>query len=223
VRFSIGFCLVLAFACLVASARAEPADRFLRIYAVEILKPPSQSRTGTGIYLGNGLVVTAAHVLGSAADSKLSVRFGRLEVATNIVKEGDFELEDLTLLSVDEQTLPANLRQLRVPLCQDSPQPDAPVVVAVPESTARSRIMSPELLPPAYRSRFSTVISDVATTGNSGSGVFDAKRKCLVGIMSRKIMVRSNPDDPHSKMRDLAKYFVPAWTIAEFIPAEYRF
>jgi hypothetical protein len=33
------------------------------------------------------------------------------------------------------------------------------------------------------------VIKDVATTGNSGSGVFDLGQKCLLGIMSRKISV----------------------------------
>jgi hypothetical protein len=65
------------------------------------------------------------------------------------------------------------------------------------------------------------VISDVATTGNSGSGVFDAGRKCLLGIMSRKIYVRS-PDNT-GEQKDIAKYFVPASTIAAFVPAEYRF
>jgi hypothetical protein len=67
------------------------------------------------------------------------------------------------------------------------------------------------------------VIKDVATTGNSGSGVFDLGRKCLLGIMSRKIQVRSSPFDPGSKLIDVAKYFVPAKTIGEFIPSEYRF
>jgi hypothetical protein len=93
----------------------------------------------------------------------------------------------------------------------------------VPEGTARSRIMSPRLLPFAYQARFSTVISDVATTGNSGSGVFDAGRKCLLGIMSVKIQIRTNNGDGGSQVRDIAKYFVPASTIAEFIPAEHRF
>jgi hypothetical protein len=64
------------------------------------------------------------------------------------------------------------------------------------------------------------VISDVATTGNSGSGVFDAGQKCLLGIMSRKIQTRAAAE---SEPKDIAKYFVPASTIAEFIPAEYRF
>jgi hypothetical protein len=51
------------------------------------------------------------------------------------------------------------------------------------------------------------VISDVATTGNSGSGVFDAGNKCLLGIMSRKIYVPANSADPESKEKDIAKYF----------------
>ena len=80
--------------------------------------------------------------------------------------------------------------------------------------------MSPRLLPPVYRTRFSTVISDVATTGNSGSGVFDAGQKCLLGIMSRKVVTRA---DAQSEPKDIAKYFVPASTIRAFIPTEYRF
>ena len=83
--------------------------------------------------------------------------------------------------------------------------------------------MSPALLPFNVRRRFSTVISDVATTGNSGSGVFDAGNKCLLGIMSRKISVRPNSADAESEEKDIAKYFVPASTIRAFIPTEYRF
>jgi hypothetical protein len=41
--------------------------------------------------------------------------------------------------------------------------------------------------------------------------VFDAGQKCLLGIMSRKIYVRSA--DAESDQKDIAKYFVPASTI----------
>jgi hypothetical protein len=98
------------------------------------------------------------------------------------------------------------------PLCEKPPWPGEPVIVAVPEGTARSHVMSPQLLPINAR-RFSTVISDVATTGNSGSGVFDAGNKCLLGIMSRKIFLRLNGVDGGSEQKDIAKYFVPASTI----------
>jgi hypothetical protein len=45
------------------------------------------------------------------------------------------------------------------------------------------------VLPAKFRQRFSTAIKDVAPTGNSGSGVFDANLKCLLGVMSRKFFV----------------------------------
>src|SRR5206468_2274113 len=86
----------------------------------------------------------------------------------------------------------------------------------------RSHVLSPKGLPAAVK-RFSSVIRDVATTGNSGSGVFDAQRKCLLGIMSRKIsQVRTQKDSGIKTTIDTAKYFVPALTIAEFMPAQLR-
>src|SRR5262249_13377509 len=128
-----------------------------------------------------------------------------------------------TLLSVDEQKLPVYLQMRRMPFCENRPWPGEPVIVAIPEGTARSHIMLPSLLPANVQKRFSTVISDVATTGNSGSGVFDAGQKCLLGIRSRKITVRPNTAAAESEQKDIAKYFVPASTIRAFIPTKYRF
>jgi hypothetical protein len=71
--------------------------------------------------------------------------------------------------------------------------------------------------------RFPTAISDVTPSLNSGSGVFDAGQKCLLGIISRKITVRLNSGAPESEQKDIAKYFVPASIIRAFIPPEYRF
>jgi S1-C subfamily serine protease len=166
--------------------------------------------------VGRGLVLTAAHVVGSAAQTKPSVRIAGLVLPATAVKEGAFGRIDLTLLKVDEQKLPVSLRLRRAPLCQSPRWGGQPVIVAIPEGTARSRIMSPQLLPTQYRARFSTFINDVndvATTGNSGSGVFDGANKCLLGIMSGKITVRT---DPKSEPKDLAKYFVPAETMSSY-------
>ena len=77
----------------------------------------------------------------------------------------------------------------------------------------RSHIVAPQILPFGFRTKFRTLIGDVASTGNSGSGVFDPNRKCLLGIMSRKFMVGG---------KYVAKYFVPASEIREFIPIERR-
>ena len=212
-------CLVVAASVLLGAAAPDPADDSLRIYAVYIIQDPPQFSFGYGIYLGKGLVITAAHVVGQVSDTKPSVRIAGMDLPASAIKEGSFEQVDLTLLSIDEQKLPVSLRMRRMPLCDIPPRAGEPVIVAVPEGTARSHIMSPQLLPPVYRMKFPTVISDVASTGNSGSGVFDAGRKCLLGIMSRKIQFRLNPE---GELKDLAKYFVPASTIQAFIPAQYR-
>jgi len=204
-------------------AEEEPTDDSLRIYAVNIIRDPPQEWTGYGIYLGRGLVLTAEHVVGSASRTRPSVRIAGVVLPATAIREGSLESVDLTLLEVDERQLPVSLQLRRMPVCQMQPWVGQPVIVAIPEGTARSHIMSPRLLPARYRVRFSTVISDVATTGNSGSGVFDAASKCLLGIMSRKFMVRANGANPESEFKDLAKYFVPAATITTFIPSRYHF
>jgi hypothetical protein len=65
------------------------------------------------------------------------VRIARMDLPANAIKEGNFERVDLTLLSFNEEKLPISLQMRRMP-----------VIVAVPEGTARSRIMSPQFLPP---------------------------------------------------------------------------
>ena len=105
-RFAISFCLAAASLLPLGFAHAEPADDSLRLYAVDIWQDPPQSwGPGRGVYLGNGLVITAQHVIGSAARTKPSVRIAGLDLPAHAIKEGYFELVDLTLLSIDEQKL----------------------------------------------------------------------------------------------------------------------
>jgi hypothetical protein len=218
VRRAIEFCLAVVALMLLGYEHAQSTDHpqstddSLRVYAVNI-------GTNYGIYLGKGLIITAAHVLGSESPPEHIVRIAGMDLRAKTIMQSPFELRDLALLSVDEQRLPIYLRMRRMPLCEKAPWVGEQVIVAIPEGTARSRIMSPSLLPPPYRTMFSTVISDVATTGNSGSGVFDAGQKCLLGIMSRKILARA---DAESEPKDIAKYFVPASTIRAFIQTHYR-
>jgi hypothetical protein len=217
-RSAIGLLLAATVVASLGFAHADSADDSLRIYAVDIWQDPPQSwGAGRGVYLGKGLVLTAQHVVGSVAGTKPSVRIAGKDLPAHAVKEGNFERVDLTLLSIDEQKLPIYLQMRRMPLCENRPWPGEPVIVAIPEGTARSHIMSPAMLPFNVRLRFSTVISDVASTGNSGSGVFDANNKCLLGIMSRKIFNKSDSGGE----QDIAKYFVPASVIRSFIPTEY--
>ena len=138
-----------------APAVAQSTDDSLRIYAVRV-------GGRYGVYLGNGLIITAAHVAGPR------VRIADLDLPAKIIKSSPFEELDLALLSVDAQNLPVSQRLRRMPLCQRTPVVGAAVIVAIPEGTARSQIMSPKWLPAHMRTKFPTLIRDVATTGDSG-------------------------------------------------------
>ena len=213
----------LVLAVLWQPACAQGADDTLLPYAVNIHQTPMQSwGPGSGIYLGKGMFITAAHVAGRSWLTRPKIAIAGSEYPTSVVKEGSFEGTDLTLLSVEEELLPARLRLRRNSICTEPPRPGQEVVTIVPGSAVRSHILAPDRLPPQTR-RFSTVIADVARTGNSGSGVFDVKRKCLLGIMSRKIsQSQTRADTGKSETRDIAKYFVPAAEIAAFLPADLR-
>ena len=194
------------------------------LYAVHVIAVPKENRIGQGVYLGNGLVLTAGHVAGAFWNT-VRVEIAGQELSTEVIKRGSLSDVDLALLSIDDTKLPVSLQLRRMPICKNPPWPGEPVIVAIPEGIARSHVISPALLPRDIAPRFRTAISDVATTGNSGSGVFDARMKCLLGIISAKIsesQVEHGKGPLLKKTHDIAKYFVPAPVIAQFIPPEYR-
>ncbi len=211
----------------VAQLVPEPAqsDDDLQVYAVHISRTPAQPWPGYGMYLGNGLVITAAHVPGNFADTKPRVIIVGQDRPADLVKQGSLDSVDLTLLSVDTSAIPVRMRMRRLPLCEDAPYAGESVVVVTPESATRSRVLPPSAVPRDLRARFGTVIGDVATTGNSGTGVLDARKTCLLGIISRKLTVQR----PGARLgapertRDIAKYFVPVKDIRSFIPAGVSF
>ncbi|SDJ64300.1 MULTISPECIES: serine protease [Bradyrhizobium] len=197
----------------------DNADDSLRAYAVNVHRTPLQPWPGYGIFLGKGMFITAAHVAGRAWMTRPKVVIAGQEYPTRVVKEGSFEGTDLTLLAIDEALLPMRLRLRRTTLCNVAPWPGEPIVTVIPEGAVRSYVIPPDRIPVGAR-RFSTAIADVARTGNSGSGVFDAQQRCLLGIMSRKISQSVNrPGTGKTETRDIAKYFVPAAEIAAFLPA----
>src|SRR5580692_8521726 len=214
--------LTVAFTSTIAQAQSAQSDQAaLSALAVHINRTPKQSWPGYGIYLGNGLILTAAHVAGDVAQTKPHVVIAGQDLPATLVKQGSLEGVDLTLLSIDGTKLPMSLQMRRTPLCEHPSFAGERVVVAIPEGTAPSKIVPRQMIPPNLRGRFDTAIADVATTGNSGSGVFDAAQLCLLGIMSRKISVTSPPliVGAPARTTDIAKYFVPAAQIKAFIPS----
>jgi hypothetical protein len=217
VSFTLALAALLGAAASSAANAQDHAD--LRAYAVHINQTPPQPWPGYGIYLGAGLIITAAHVPGNVAETKPHVIIGGNDLLAALVKQGNLDTVDLTLLSVDPAKLPIRMQMRRLPLCERPSYPGEAIITAIPEVVARSRVLPPAVVPRDLRARFSTVIGNVATTGNSGSGVFDAWSECLLGIVSRKISIgeRAGLGRPAHTV-DIAKYFIPASVIRAFIP-----
>ena len=143
-----------------AQARAATHDEELKLYAVNIFRTPPQPWPGYGIYLGNGLVITAAHVVGHAYLFNPKVLIAGQTLEAKVVKEGDFEKVDLTLLSIDARRLPARIGLRLMPLCDAPPSAGQSVVVATPEAVARSRVLSPH----TSRATFAIVLTRSSPT-----------------------------------------------------------
>jgi hypothetical protein len=225
------FLKVLCFGFIAVMALGSPArpqdaaDQSLILYAVHVVRVPKEPWTGTGVYLGKGLVLTAGHVAGAFWNT-VDVEIAGKMLPTKVLKRGRFSDVDLALLSIDDEQLPVSIRLRRMPICEQPPRTGEDVIVAIPEGIARSHVIAPARIPKDLDPKFRTAISDVATTGNSGSGVFDATQKCLLGIISAKIQsTETKLENGHAVkvMHDIAKYFVPAPMISQFIPANYRY
>lgn len=239
IQLAAGFSLFFiasAFSPVNAQGAIESrsSDDSLKIYAVNVKhdRPSEEPFTGFGTYLGQGLVLTAAHVLGRwpALISHPRVLISGQEFPATVIKEGSFDTIDLALLSVDVALLPNTLQLRRNPLCKALPKAGEEVIVVVPFGTARSKIVFPQSLPARYRSNFNTFINDMWIQGGSGTGVFHDDKKCLVGILSSKIWQynyrRENGRivrDLNNSTTDIARHFVSASEIAEFIPPKFRY
>ena len=216
-RFAFALCLAGALLTPIMSSGADRKESGGPwIATAAIIRNGEQ--TGSGVYLNSGLIVTAAHL--TAVDAKMGVRIAGMvlpELPAKILKQGSAEDVDLSLLLVDEEKLLTSIRLPRMQLCEAPPWPGDPVIVVDARHATESQIVSPRVLPFTLRTKFSTLIRDVATTGDSGSGVFDPNRKCLLGIISKKFTSHTTEGD-----KEIAKYFVPAAAIRDFMPVEFR-
>jgi hypothetical protein len=238
IALSIALCGFIGWAVLVASERpfdaaeyqnrlnitaanvlapSDVPDDSLKIYAVDVVhsRPFKEPFIGYGIHLGNGTIVTAAHVSGRWPYSLSHPRvfIAGQDLPAKVTKSGWLNGIDLAFLSVDQGRLPVSLRLRRNPLCYGSPSVGTPVVVVYPGRTVRSRVVSPLLIAPQFRQRYYSLISEAQ---GSGSGVFDARRKCLLGIMSReieKIAYQNKNGHLGTEKNKVAGYFVPVTKI----------
>ena len=225
-RLAVWLSLVVTATATSPHVLAQSVDDDLRVYAVNVVKTPPLEKqfTGYGIYLGNGKVITAAHVVGHwPAVTRPRVLIGGQDLPAQVLKIGSLETVDLALLSIDQSQLPASLQLRRNPLCKTFPPVRARMVVVYPDRTVATQIFSPQFIAPRNRASHSSLIKEEQS---SGSGVFIAEQQCLLGIISQKVRkysFRRVYGRLLASANGYAGYFVPASAIAEFIPPEVRF
>src|SRR5215831_16531549 len=99
-HFGALFCLsLIAAALLVGPVRSEDADDALRPYAIHIDRTQGTPLNGYGVYLGNGIAITAAHVVGGGDATRPQVKIAGERLPTKVVKDGNVHDVDLTVLS----------------------------------------------------------------------------------------------------------------------------
>jgi len=204
----------VAVAALASDRYQQQQNSDLQRFAVKIVNsvPFRSPLSGYGVYLGNGVILTAAHVLGRwTILENPRVEIANKTVSAQIIRKGSFPNMDLALLAVDKAAIPS-LQLWLNPLCRSVVPVGAPVIVVYPDRTIPSRTVSPQLIAPKYRAKFDTLISEPEV---SGSGLYDLQKRCLLGIMSAAI-VTAGLGPGLSRVG----YFVPSSKISAFIAAK---
>ncbi len=160
-----------------SAVRFDPAARAVRIETTGC--GFAADRTGSGVAVGDGLVLTVAHLVARADD--IAVTLGDAGAVDAVVAAADLEL-DLAVLRVHENGVP--------PVAVSSAgRGDGGRIVGgaasgtVPfEVTDVVRISIEEILGNERHKRLGYELAAVTTTGDSGAGAYDNENR-LVGIV----------------------------------------
>jgi len=183
----------LLFALAALPALAEPPDAALvAALGVQIEKPAGDHvhfSQGSGVYLGDGLVLTAAHV----------VKLDPANPVSSVILDG-----------WKTDALSSQRREMkRVTTCPANTVANQPVVVAALGTVTLSKTVGFPINAPALKGDWTNILATGYTHGASGGGLFDASKGCLAGIV---IIEATAPGIELTQ-------FVPAPQIAGFLAA----
>ncbi|MDI3259459.1 MAG: serine protease [Sinobacteraceae bacterium] len=177
----------LAFALAIAACAAAPADRpavpdaaRLRGPVVRIEDSMEHDNHGTGVYLGHGYILTAAHVAVAWNDRKVAQFVGRPDRWRLSFVWRD-EVQDIALLRASEVPQDVATASLACrPLRADEPVTMIGYPLDLPMVKVTGTILSPVPIGEDH-----AVVMDIPTApGNSGSPLYDADGR-VVGVLSK--------------------------------------
>lgn len=201
-----------------ANANPKPVD-----VGLQVEKPAGDGKLfsqGSGVLIGDGLVLTAAHVIAvNPQDPKVTVFIDNQRVPGTVAFTGQNEHLDLALIKVDPSALPATRRGLEaVNVCSRNPGPAQSFTIAWMGKTSEEKTLL-RADPPKEGDQgpVSTMLAAGHPKGASGGGIFDPQQGCLAGVMVADGTFGVNiPGVPHE-----VTVFLPASKVDGFL-AEYR-
>lgn len=201
-----------------AAAAPEPGS-----VGVRVEKPAGDGvhySQGSGVFLGNGLVLTAGHVVSvDPGVSKVTIIMDGWRMDGAIVRMGDGKKLDLALIRLDPRVLsPERKAQSSVPVCEANPGINQAVSVASLGTVTKATTISTPIT--SYGESVKGWTNLLATgfrQGDSGGGVFDPARNCLWGVIAMELSGRLKSTGRYVEMTG----FVPATDIGAFLD-DYR-
>jgi hypothetical protein len=169
-----------------------------------------------GVYLGDGLVITASHV----AVAQPTVEMAGRTMPAEELKRGDGDV-DLALLSV-RQHLPKWLSYPKLNLCTEDFRAGEALSMVLPEGALASKVLSPFDLRVPVPARMQKDLISFLPGVDSGTPVFSLNQGCLAGIISHKLTeTRIATSNGHQvvERHDVAFYFQPASEIRSLLSA----
>lgn len=171
---------------------------------------------GSGISLGGGRILTAAHVVAvNPGDPNVTVLIDGKRMTGVVTADGSAESLDLALIRLPLQALSAARRdQPEVAVCPDNPAPSRPVVVAGIGAVARTfTFPKPFTADGGNAGTWTNLLTTGFPPGYSGSGAFDSRRGCLWGILT--LQLAGTPKSTGQPVQLTA--MIPALQLADFI------
>lgn len=184
--------LKILFVCLLLAPAALSAQDMAPTWAqvgVRVEKPAGDGKQfsqGSGISLGDGLILTAAHVIQvDPGNPRVTVIMDGWRVDGRVVAVKYSDQVDLALVHIPRGHLPATRRdQPPVAICPDNALPRQPMIVATEGTVSQSiTIGSPISADRRQTNGWTNLLATGYHQGASGGGVFQQEQNCLAGII----------------------------------------
>jgi hypothetical protein len=174
---------------------AEPATPTPAEVGVRVEKPAGDGvhyQQGSGVYLGDGLVLTAAHVVKlDPTHNKVVVLIDGVRTDGEVVFNGDAHKIDLALIRlVANELTPKRRTQPQVHVCPANAAPNRSVMVASMGTVTAATTIPSAVSTIGAGGDWTNILSTGYHHGNSGGGVFDPGHDCLWGILVQELSGR---------------------------------